>query len=540
MHGDELPGQPNGAGAGIGAAGDIEPPDGTGTGDGIGAGDDIGPGDGIVVIGATTLARRVCAALGEGGHPVDHLAAPDDQDLRRALAGRPAHVAVLVGDDLSALRYALAVRHVSGTVRIVATVFDRTVAQQLQSLLRRCVTVSPADILAPTLAGLCAEPGDPGDAGEPLVPRAPGAPSTPGILAVWPDGDGALAVRRHEEGLVETAWRPSPGARRRALLGRLRGQLQPHDADARLLLIGLLGIATVLALDWLWLVVAFHKPASTAFLEAARVVAGVGPAAPHEGHPVYEVISGIAMLVTVGFTAVLTAGIVDRLFGPRLVGVLGPRVLPRSGHVIVVGLGQVGLRLCQTLRQLGVPVIGVEREPAAPNLRLARSMGIPVVLAHGEDREVLARLGLARAHALAAVGSEDLDNIAVAVAAHGVAPDIRVVLRAGEDEAIAETRSLLPLGHTRDITRTSAAYVTAHLTGTVPRRVVADTDCDYVDLPGSGLTPWPVPARDDCGHITGGHATGGRTTGGHAAVPRSGDPAQASGGSRNCSMASSR
>ncbi|MFI5520944.1 NAD-binding protein [Streptomyces platensis] len=444
-------------------------------------------GAGILVIGATTLARRVCASLGESGHPVDHLAAPDDQDLRRALATPPAALAVLVGDDLSALRYALAVRHVCDSVRIVVTVFDRTVAQQLRLLLPDCVPVSPADLLAPTLAGLCVDP----DA-----------------LAVWDDGQGAVAVRPREDRLVETAWRATPADRRRALLGRLRGQLQPHDADARLLLIGLLGIVGVLVLDWIWLVGVFHKPVSTAFLEAARVVAGVGPAAPHAGHPGYEVVSGVAMLVTVGFTALLTAGIVDRLFGPRLVGVLGPRVLPRSGHVIVVGLGQVGLRLCQTLRQLGVPVVGVEREPAAPNLRLARSMGIPVVLAHGEDRAVLARLGLARARALAAVGSHELDNIAVAVAAHGVAPDVRVVLRAGEDEATAETRALLPLGLTRDIVRTSAAFVTAQLTaeraGAAPRRVVAGTDCDYVELPGRGLVGRPVPAADDCGHVPGG------------------------------------
>ncbi|GFE18973.1 hypothetical protein Sgleb_70200 [Streptomyces glebosus] len=444
-------------------------------------------GVGILVIGATTLARRVCASLGESGHPVDHLAAPDDQDLRRALATPPAAIAVLVGDDLSALRYALAVRHVRDSVRIVVTVFDRTVAQQLRLLLPDCVPVSPADLLAPTLAGLCVDP----DA-----------------LAVWHDGQGAVAVRPQEERLVETAWRASPAARRQALLGRLRGQLQPHDADARLLLIGLLGIVAVLVLDWIWLVGVFHKPVSTAFLEAARVVAGVGPAAPHAGHPGYEVVSGVAMLVTVGFTALLTAGIVDRLFGPRLVGVLGPRVLPRSGHVIVVGLGQVGLRLCQTLRQLGVPVVGVEREPAAPNLRLARSMGIPVVLAHGEDRAVLARLGLGRARALAAVGSHELDNIAVAVAAHGVAPDVRVVLRAGEDEATAETRALLPLGLTRDIVRTSAAFVTAQLTAeraaAAPRRVVAGTDRDYVELPGRGLVSWSVPAGDDCGHVPGG------------------------------------
>ena len=64
------------------------------------------------------------------------------------------------------------------------------------------------------------------------------------------------------------------------------------------------------------------------------------------------------MLVTVVFTAMFTAGVVDRLLGPRLVGLVGPRALPRTGHVVVVGMGQVGLRLCAELRDLGVAVVG--------------------------------------------------------------------------------------------------------------------------------------------------------------------------------------
>jgi hypothetical protein len=46
-----------------------------------------------------------------------------------------------------------------------------------------------------------------------------------------------------------------------------------------------------------------------------------------------------------------------------------------------------------------------------------------------------------------------------------VAPGTRVVLRAGEHEAIAETRSLLPLGTTRDVTGLSTTYVVARLVG---------------------------------------------------------------------------
>ena len=138
---------------------------------------------------------------------------------------------------------------------------------------------------------------------------------------------------------------------------------------------------------------------------------------------------------------------------------LGSRSAPRRDHVIVVGMGQVGIRLCTELRRLGVPVVGVERDPAAPQLHVARALRIPVVAGHGGDREVLERVGLRRALALAAVGSDENDNIAVAIAANAIAPGTRVVLRAGEQEAIAETRSLLPLGVTRDVWSIAAAHI---------------------------------------------------------------------------------
>jgi voltage-gated potassium channel Kch len=157
-------------------------------------------------------------------------------------------------------------------------------------------------------------------------------------------------------------------------------------------------------------------------------------------------VASTAMLMTVVFTAMFTAGIVDRLLGPRLSALIGARALPRSGHVIVVGLGQVGLRLCRELRALGIPAVGVERDTHARNLRLVRELNIPAVVGHGGDRALLERIGIHRAIALAAVGSDDRDNIAVSLAAQGIAPGLRLVLRAGEREVLAETGSLLPLG----------------------------------------------------------------------------------------------
>ena len=231
-----------------------------------------------------------------------------------------------------------------------------------------------------------------------------------------------------------------------------------QDLSSRLLLAGFFGLLAVLVTDFAWLALAGRRGVLSALLEASRVVATVGPG-PLHGSPAYSVFSAVAMLATVGFTAIFTAGLVNRMLEPRLTTLFGERRAPRRDHVIVVGLGQVGIRLCAELRRQGWPVVGVERDESAAQLHVARALRIPVVLDHGADRAVLERLGLCRAVALAAVGSDEYDNIAVAIAANAIAPATRVVLRAGEQEAIAETRSLLPLGITRDVLSIAARSI---------------------------------------------------------------------------------
>ncbi|MFE3110783.1 potassium channel family protein [Kitasatospora indigofera] len=432
----------------------------------------------FVVIGETNLARRVCASLREGRHAVQHLAHPGDEDLRAAVSTGPAGIAVLLHEDAAALRYALAVAHMTTRIPTVVTIFDRTMADELLRLLPHCDVTSPAELVAPALAGPCV------DAELAALHR-----HGPRARAVWAAGT-----------VPVTGWWQPERIRWRPRLSRLTGQLRPHDAGTRIMLAGMTGMLAALLGDWAWLLTLGHHGAE-AFFDAARVVATVGPAAAPADSTVYQVVSSVVMLSTVVFSAMFTAGVVDRMLSPRLVDLIGPRTVPRSGHVIVVGMGQVGLRLCGELRRLGVPVVGVERDPHAPNVRLARSLGIPVMAGHGGDRAVLERLHLDRARALAAVGSDDLDNIAVAITAHGVSPGTRIVLRAGEHEAIAETRSLLPLGTIRDVTSLAAAYVLARLSGKPATGVVAHRHGTFVESPEEGLTAWPLAAREGCSHI---------------------------------------
>lgn len=431
-------------------------------------------GDTTLVIGSLEIARRTCAVLRARGQRVIHLLQPTDTDIRAALSAGVTAVAVLVRGDVTALRYALFVEHLLPEVALVVTLFDRTVAGQLVRAVPNCRVTSPADIAVPSIIGACL-----GD-----------------VLAVDQDANGPFVLTRAPGGVTRTPWRP-----RHSRLGLLRNalasQARPHDTTSTILLAGLAGLLLVLGTDWLIAMTALHHSPGRALYAAARIVATVGPADADADAPAwYLAFATAAMLLTIGTTALFTAGVVNRLRSPRSVSLIGRRTLPTRDHVVVVGLGQVGLRLCTHLRRLRIPVVAVERNPRATNLRLARKANVPVLIAHADDRNILRTLSLHRARALAAMGADELDNVAVAITALSVAPDLRIVLRAGENEVIAETRSLFHIGEVRDVTALTTAAVTLSITGQ-PWQTVYASDHDLLAYPALDSAS-AAPVRCEC------------------------------------------
>lgn len=346
--------------------------------------------------------------------------------------------------DVVALRYALLVAHLRPGVRLLVTMFDRTVAEQLQRAVPGCTVTSPADTAVPAIVGACL-----GDH----------------TLAVFRDAEGTRAVRDGANGPFCTTWEPAPWTLRRAL-GVLGSQLRPQDDASRIMLGGLVGLVSVVLVDWVLTAAFLHEGLLAALYGASRVVATVGPGVAVESTPEwYLLVSSALMLATIAFTAVFTAGVVNRLLSRRTIALLGRRTLPREGHVVVVGLGQVGLRLAILLAELRQPVLVVERDPLPANLAKAKAAGIPVLVGPANERAVLGRTALPRARALAAMGSADLDNVEVAITARALAPALPIVIRAGEDDAIAETRSLFAVGEVRDVASITAGAVALALLG---------------------------------------------------------------------------
>jgi Trk K+ transport system NAD-binding subunit len=130
------------------------------------------------------------------------------------------------------------------------------------------------------------------------------------------------------------------------------------------------------------------------------------------------------------FIPVVTAIIV----GARLTGSIRRAPRPPGGHVIVVGLGNVGTSVTGQLHDLGFDVVCIDNKPTAPGIPLARQLGLPVVIGDAFREETLRRASLDTCIALVSVTSSDIVNLETALNARALRDDVRIVLRLADDD----------------------------------------------------------------------------------------------------------
>jgi hypothetical protein len=421
-----------------------------------------------VVIGRGQLASGADNRLRARGADVIRLREPNDRDVRAALERDPDVVLIASPDDIVALRHALLVEYVRPGIRLIVTIFDRTVAEQVRRAVRNSTVVSAADLAIPALLGPCVD-------------------AT--LVALTKEGDRLVGVKADGAGVkaevVDGDVLPSPAQR---AWGWVASQLRPPDTGSRLLVGGILLLVAILVVDTA-LAIGRGEGFVEAWYSAVKTVATVGPNhGVDEGSEDTRVVGSISILLAAVVFAAFTAGLVQRLLSPRLVGIVGRRTLPRSDHVIVVGLGHFGFRLCLALKDLGIRVVAVEQNEDKPYVALAKRLGVPVVIADGRDRWLHERLGLRQARALAAVTADDLTNISVSVAALAVRPDARVVLRAFEGAVTDESQALFHIGVVRDVWAVASAGLAAAALGQPTYVALRNHDMFLVGGPGD-VTP---------------------------------------------------
>ncbi len=140
-------------------------------------------------------------------------------------------------------------------------------------------------------------------------------------------------------------------------------------------------------------------------------------------------IAGGATLLTTVFaliTNVLVSWRIEQSLGrQQLVGL--------EGHVVVIGLGSVGIRVLEGLQAEGREVVVVERNENNRYLNQARALGAPVLIADSTQRQTLEDANVHSASAVAVLTSDDLTNIETGLAVRDYLGDrwagVPVVLR---------------------------------------------------------------------------------------------------------------
>ena len=117
-------------------------------------------------------------------------------------------------------------------------------------------------------------------------------------------------------------------------------------------------------------------------------------------------------------------------------------------HIVVCGLGNVGSRVVESLRALGVPVVAIEKRPTESRAPVVEALGVPVLYGDARHDEILVRAGVRRAKTIVCATDDDLTNVEVAIDAKRENPAIRVVMRMFDQRVAHKMRSALDLDET--------------------------------------------------------------------------------------------
>ncbi|HEX4091534.1 MAG TPA: NAD-binding protein [Trebonia sp.] len=379
-----------------------------------------------------------------------------------------ARAAAMVGwDDLANFHAALRAQELNPELRIVVGADNRRLGDHITGLLRDCTVLSSSQLAGPALvaaalgetapshvrvtgqtlyvAGRADVPGDhvlcglavtddPGVAAQLMPPDdvdgeadlvlavADGTPRDLSVRERHPVLAARTAVRRFAAETVRlTRWaRRHP---RRALRGfnRVLARNKFAVIFAVLLAVAISGF-TLLAL-------AGYDARNVAYLGIMDLTgSALTSTSDHGAEKVAQVLltaDGMALL------PVVTALIV----GARLTGRIRGEPKPGEGHVIVVGGGEVGVRVLGGLYDLGFHAVLLDQDPNARGVAFARNHRLPVVIGDSCDEKTLRQAGLKGAIALISVTNNDIVNLETALQARAMrGEELRVVLRLFDDD----------------------------------------------------------------------------------------------------------
>lgn len=350
----------------------------------------------IVIFGATHVGLRLAQRLTVTEHRVrvvDHPATPPERpegweytsaDLASPSKLEHARLVYIVTDeDKLNIRLALAVRSAYPDLAIVITLVQNRLGQKLARHLNNFSFLSPPELAAKKFVNAI-------DAPSPTNSQANQ------LLEIEPEPD------------LRKAWQPDPLVLRAVIF------------------FGVLALFTT---------VYFHYAEQLSWIDAWYFVVtlmttvGFGDISLRTSSTFSKLIGTILMIASVTNTAIIFALITDSLLRRRMMLSVGRKRVKQSEHVIVVGIGSVGMQVVEELLERGESVTVIEDDINGRFMPAIYELRLPTIIGDAKLERTLRDAGLAKAKALISVTSDDLTNLEIGLNAKLLNPNARVVLR---------------------------------------------------------------------------------------------------------------
>lgn len=343
----------------------------------------------ILIAGSGQLAVAIEQRVRAIGQRVERLRpCGDDTDgLDEELCRRTEVLVLAADDDAGNVDLALKARRMKPGLRLVVRLFDTALAAYLEEAIPDVRILSMSRITAPVLA--------------------------------------AAARRLLDE--------PSASTRTRCLHAR---SARPFKAD-RILLGALLSLFLLVFPSALF----FSKALDLSYIDALYFVwttvmtVGYGDISLRDAPAGVKLFGMALMLAGASFIAVLFALLSDWVLSRRLDMLYGRTRERGSGHVIIVGAGNIGLSVAELLAADGKRVVIIERSADSRNIAALRLAGHHAIIADATRRETLELAALERAALIVTVTEVDAINLQIALHAREV--NVPVIMRMASPELSA-------------------------------------------------------------------------------------------------------
>lgn len=406
---------------------------------------------------------------------------PTEDALLEAGVREAEAVALVDQDDVGNIHTALRVHELNPDARLVIRFFNMSLGERIRTLFPGSAVLSDSATAAPSFVAAALDELPPNRVqlarGTLYVARRDeitdgqlvcGLADTTGsngtrLLPVdWRDADLVLALADDPDAAMATA-RRRPTLRE--LWFRIRAPFNRKLAIATLAVLALLGLGTTLF--------ALFSGYSWADAVYLTLLDASGAAQPDVAlAPAAKITQTMLSILGVAFLPLIIAVVVDAVVGVRLASALG-RPRPIAGHVVVVGLGNVGTRVVRELHALGIPVVCVETDEHARGVALIRRFGLPIVFGDAAREDTLRAAYVGTSRALIAVTSNDVTNLEAGLHGRTIKADLRVVLRLLDNDLANRVQSNFGITISRSVSflaapAFAAAMVRREVLGTIP------------------------------------------------------------------------